>query len=81
MSQRRCEMSARVVSLGRDEPPYRLDLMTAISGMAFGDARESRLAGTLFGVPVLFLGREAFTRNKRASGRPRVLDDLRSLGA
>jgi len=32
-------------------------------------------------VPVAFLGREAFIRNKRASGRPKDLEDLRALGA
>lgn len=69
----------QVIQLGL--PPYRIDLMTAISGIAFGDAWEGRLAGTLFDVPVMFLGREAFIRNKRASGRPKDLDDVRSLGA
>lgn len=69
----------QVIQLGL--PPYRIDLMTTISGLAFGDAWESRLAGTLFDVPVLFIGRDAFIRNKRASGRPKDLEDLRSLGA
>ncbi len=62
-------------------PPYRIDLMTGISGIQFTDAWDDRLAGTLLDVPVQFIGREAFIRNKRASGRPKDLDDLRSLGA
>lgn len=69
----------QVIQLGL--PPYRIDLMTGISGVHFGDAWDDRLAGTLFEVPVFFLGRDAFIQNKRASGRPKDLDDLRSLGA
>jgi len=68
----------RVVQLGL--PPYRIDLMTSISGVAFEEAWEGRLPGTLFGVPVSFLGRDAFILNKRASGRPKDLADIRSLG-
>ena len=69
----------QVIQLGL--PPYRIDLMTGISGIHFGDAWQGRLAGTLFEVPVGFLGRDAFIANKRASGRPKDLEDLRALGA
>ena len=31
-------------------------------------------------LPVAFLGRSAFIRNKRAAGRPRDLEDIRALG-
>jgi hypothetical protein len=68
----------RVVQLGL--PPFRIDLMTSISGVGFDEAWEGRLAGVLFGVPVAFLGRDAFVRNKRASGRPKDLADIRALG-
>ncbi|MBL8987983.1 MAG: hypothetical protein JNJ80_17050 [Gemmatimonadetes bacterium] len=54
--------------------------MTSISGVAFDPAWVDRLEGTLFGVPVAFLGRASFLTNKRASGRPRDLEDIRSLG-
>jgi hypothetical protein len=54
-------------------------MMTSISGVGFEEARPGGLIGTLFEVPVVFLGREAFIRNKRASGRPRDLADVRSL--
>ncbi|MGQ0648891.1 MAG: hypothetical protein ACT4P7_15140 [Gemmatimonadaceae bacterium] len=62
-------------------PPYRIDLMTSISGVEFDEAWTGRVAGTLFEVPVLFIGREEFLRNKRASGRPRDIEDIRSLGS
>jgi hypothetical protein len=68
----------QVVQLGL--PPYRIDLMTSISGVRFPEAWADRLAGTLFDVPVAFLGRDTFIRNKRASGRPKDLEDIRALG-
>jgi len=68
----------QVVQIGL--PPYRIDIMTSISGVDFAEAREEALSGTLFEVPVQFIGRQAFVRNKRASGRPKDLEDIRSLG-
>ncbi len=69
----------RVVQLGL--PPYRLDIMTSVSGISFGEVWEHRISGTLFGVPVFFLGRDALIRNKRASGREKDMRDVRALGA
>ena len=68
----------QVIQLGL--PPYRIDLMTSISGVAFTEAWAERMEGTLFDVPVAFIGREAFVRNKRATGRPKDVEDIRSLG-
>jgi hypothetical protein len=68
----------RVIQLGL--PPYRIDILTSISGVTWTEAWADRLGGTLFDVPVSFLGRQSFIRNKRASGRPKDLEDLRSLG-
>lgn len=67
----------QVVQIGL--PPYRVDLMTSISGVTFAEAWDDRLPGELFGVPVAYLGRATFLRNKRASGRPKDLEDIRSL--
>jgi hypothetical protein len=67
----------QVIQLGL--PPYRIDIMTSISGVTFEESWPVGFRGTLFEVPVVFLGREAFVRNKRASGRPKDLADLRSL--
>ena len=69
----------QVIQLGL--PPYRIDLMTSISGVRFAEAWPGRLSGSLFDVSVSFIGREAFVQNKRASGRPKDLEDLRSVGA
>lgn len=68
----------QVIQIGL--PPYRVDLLTSISGVAFPEAWDDRLDGTLFGVPVSFLGRRAFVKNKRAVGRPKDLEDIRALG-
>ena len=69
----------KVVQLGL--PPYRIDIMTSISGVGFTDAWDGRMSGVLFDVSVQFLGRDAFIRNKRASGRPKDLADVKALGA
>lgn len=68
----------QVVQLGL--PPYRVDIMTAISGVGFTEAWQGAFEGSLFGVPVRFIGREAFVKNKRASGRPKDLADIMALG-
>jgi hypothetical protein len=61
-------------------PPYRIDVMTSVSGVDFETAWAERMQGNLCEVPVDFIGRAAFVRNKRASGRPKDLEDIRSLG-
>lgn len=61
-------------------PPYRIDILTSISGVGFDAAWEDRVEGTVAGVDVPVLGRASFRKNKRASGRPRDLADLQALG-
>lgn len=68
---------AQVVQLG--VAPYRIDLLTSISGVSFRDAWNSRVAGEMFGVRVPIIGRDALLRNKRAAGRPRDLLDAEAL--
>jgi hypothetical protein len=67
----------QVVQLGL--PPYRIDILTSISGVEFAEAWDGRLESRLFGVPVAFLGRDAFIRNKLASGRTKDLADIEAL--
>ncbi len=61
-------------------PPYRIDLLTSISGVEFDDAWTDHVAGEIAGVTVPVLSRRAFVANKRASGRTRDRADLESLG-
>jgi hypothetical protein len=61
-------------------PPYRIDLLTSISGVEFDAAWTERVAGEIAGVRVPVLGRTSFIRNKRATGRTKDLADLEALG-
>jgi hypothetical protein len=60
-------------------PPYRIDVMTNISGVTFDEAWRDRLVGDMLGVSVAFHGREEFLKNKRASGRSKDLRDIEAL--
>ena len=68
----------RVVQLG--VPPARIDLLTSISGVTWEDVSSGRVRGAYGEVPVDFIGRREFVKNKRASGRHRDLADLEALG-
>lgn len=61
-------------------PPYRIDIMTGVSGLSFDEAWPGRVEDLFEDVRVPFLGREALIRNKRASGRTKDLADLEALG-
>lgn len=61
-------------------PPYRIDLLTAISGVDFDSAWAERAEGNIAGVHVPVLGRASFILNKRATGRTKDLADLEALG-
>ncbi|MCW5977099.1 MAG: hypothetical protein KIT09_03440 [Bryobacteraceae bacterium] len=67
----------RVIQLGVE--PYRIDLLTSITGVEFEDAWSDRAASELDGVPVAFLSLRAFRKNKLAAGRPKDLADLADL--
>ncbi len=60
--------------------PLRIDILTSITGVEFNGAwarrKEMELGGVRFGV----LSREDLIRNKRATGRPKDLLDVESLG-
>jgi hypothetical protein len=60
--------------------PRRIDLLTSLTGLVFGEAWATRDAGRLGDVECFFIGRDALIRNKRALGRPRDLADLEALG-
>lgn len=72
------ETPERVYQLG--QPPRRIDLLTAITGVQFDDAWSSRVCVEVAGMEIPFLGLEALRRNKSATGRDRDLLDLRLLG-
>lgn len=59
--------------------PLRVDVMTHIDGVFFGDAWQRRVKGIMAGVEVNFISPEDLIRNKQASGRPSDLEQLRHL--
>jgi hypothetical protein len=69
----------RVVQLG--VAPNRIDLLTSLTGVAFDEAWAGRRQGTLSGVTVSFLGREALIKNKLATGRLQDAADVAALNS
>jgi Nucleotidyl transferase of unknown function (DUF2204) len=67
----------RFVQLG--QPPNRIDLLTAIKGVAFDEAWESRVEDLFGEQRVCFLGKEELIQNKKAVGRPKDREDVRVL--
>ena len=57
----------------------RLEITTSIDGIHFEDAYPRRIYDTLDGVEVCLLDLASLRANKRASGRPKDLDDLENL--
>ena len=60
-------------------PPGRIDVVTELTGLSFDEAWPDRDAGMFGDVGVDFLGRDAFVRNKRATGRAKDLGDIDGL--
>ncbi len=67
----------QVVQLGY--PPYRIDIITSISGVEFESAWANRLVVDVDGLQVPFIGRDDLLANKRATGRPKDLLDVEYL--
>lgn len=60
-------------------PPGRVDILTDLTAIRFADAWPSRIRGPFGEIEVDFIGREAFVRNKRATGRTRDLVDIEEM--
>jgi hypothetical protein len=67
----------RMATLGR--PPLRIDVMTSIDGVAFGDAWAERLEAPFGAQTVAFLGRRLLIENKLATGRTKDRLDVELL--
>ena len=61
------------------KPPFRLDIMMSIPGVAFESAWERREEVTIEGLIVPFISRLDLIRSKKASGRPQDLIDVDNL--
>ena len=70
-------VAGKVWMLGRK--PYRIDILTGISGVTFKEAWASRVELQFEKKPLFVIGREALLRNKVASGREKDLRDVALL--
>jgi hypothetical protein len=61
-------------------PPARIDLLTAIDGVSFTDCYPKRLEAVVSDTTLPMIDLASFMTNKQASGRPKDLADLASLG-
>lgn len=78
------ELQAPGLVLQFGAPPNRIDLMNRVSGVSFISAWENRLhieLSTEDGerIPLFLIGKAELLANKKASGRPKDLDDLAYL--
>ena len=60
-------------------PPVRIDILTELTGVRFGEAWPTRASGSFGELEVHFIGRDAFIANKRATGRAKDLGDIEGL--
>jgi hypothetical protein len=67
----------QIVRLG--VPPTRIEILTSVSGLTFDEAVSGRVQTDWDDVPVTVIGLTALLRNKKASARPKDLDDLAQL--
>jgi hypothetical protein len=56
-------------------PPYRIDLLTDLTGITFDEAWANRTSAGFAGAAYPVIGKREFIRNKRATGRPQDLAD------
>jgi hypothetical protein len=59
--------------------PNRVDVITAIDGVAFDAAWPRRVTSDIGGLTIPVIGREDLIRNKRSTGRSRDLADAEQL--
>jgi hypothetical protein len=60
-------------------PPGRIDVITELTGLTFAAAWPDRVEQPLEDLHIPVIGREAFIRNKKATGRAKDLGDLEDL--
>jgi predicted nucleotidyltransferase len=68
----------QVIQLG--VPPVRVDIITSIAGVSWGEAFSNRVSGKYGDIQVHYIGREQFIINKKTIGRKKDLADLEALG-
>jgi hypothetical protein len=59
--------------------PFRVGILTDISGVAFADAWKNRVEDEVFNIPVNFISLGDLIANKRASGRRSDIEQLERI--
>jgi hypothetical protein len=59
--------------------PARIDILTELTDLTFAEAWPGRMRHPFGEIDVDFIGRDAFIRNKRATGRAKDLGDIEGL--
>jgi len=77
VTERDFAMPGTVLQIG--VPPVRIDILTDLTGLTFAEAWPGREPGRFGALTTDFLGRDAFLRNKRATGRAKDLGDIEGL--
>ena len=67
----------QVIQLGY--PPNRIDLVSTLKGVEFGDCHSSRVVVEIDEVSVSFIDLENLKKNKKATGRAQDLADLEKM--
>lgn len=67
----------RMIEMG--VAPVQIHVMSHVDGVSWDEVWASRETGPLGSETVPFIGRDAFIRNKRASGRPKDIADIEAL--
>jgi hypothetical protein len=62
------------------QPPRRIDILTELTGVTFDEAWGDRVSYVVDEIELPFIGRLAFIKNKRATGRAKDLGDIEALG-
>lgn len=77
------ELTAGELIVQFGQPPNRIDLLNTITAVTFADAWATRVEAVMVDAaertPIPYIGVDALVKNKRASGRPKDLDDLAYL--
>lgn len=60
-------------------PPFRIAILTEISGVTFAEAWPRRERAEVDGIALPVIGRSDLLDNKRAAGRKRDLADVEAL--
>jgi hypothetical protein len=56
--------------------PYRIDILTSVTGVEFEEAWAHRTKCQIDDIAVSVIGRDELLKNKRATGRPKDLADI-----